>query len=741
MVSGLFKKNNYLFVYLFVIGIINVFLLTLPLTNVFGYEFSAINSLLLSFLSGIYTISIFKSVAKEKKYFYTSKLFGAWLWMLFIPFLISVVNSIIFGFCSFWDGLMFYLVITCPSVIIGSAIGAFSFHFVTKFRIIVFLFLYLLILFIAVLEIYFNPQVYLYNPLFSYFPGTIYDEGISVDFKLILYRIISLIFFLPILNYFIRWLKKEYTFNKKFSFLIITIIITGLFYFFISPALGYTTTNSNLQNTLSNRIESEHFIIQVDKRIEKDELKLIVLNQEYYYSRLSEFFLEKPETKISSYIFYDSKQKKKLFGAGSADVAKPWLNSIYISADTWESTLKHEIAHCFTAAFGTGLFKLAADFNPALIEGMAEAADGFYDDNSINFMAALAYKNHYRINLSDVFTDFSFFNSVSSLSYIYSGSFIKYLVDEYGIDKVKSFYATNDFYPAFGENLETAINNFESYLDTSAIEANANKANYYFGRKPLISKVCPRYVASTLQEGWEYFLLKNYDCAESIFRNILSKTESYSAIAGLSEIYEERDSVSQAVNLFEKYLDTFEGTSSEYNLKIRLADLYVKESKEADAFKIYKSVSDGYPERRLKLLADTRLALIDKSKIEAYVSGSDYDKYSILKELNAKTYNYSSIPLMIDLSYSLKESYRNFIFFFKNDFEVKDEISSYAILELSEYMLNNFDYANSRKMAGFAFRYKANENLLKLTAEQYKKTEWFVRNAKLILDQTKFELN
>ncbi|MCZ7613228.1 MAG: hypothetical protein M5T52_06750 [Ignavibacteriaceae bacterium] len=91
--------------------------------------------------------------------------------MLFIPFLISVVNSIIFGFCSFWDGLMFYLVITCPSVIIGSAIGAFSFHFVTKFRIIVFLFLYLLILFIAVLEIYFNPQVYLYNPLFSYFPG------------------------------------------------------------------------------------------------------------------------------------------------------------------------------------------------------------------------------------------------------------------------------------------------------------------------------------------------------------------------------------------------------------------------------------------------------------------------------------------------------------------------------------------------------------------------------------------
>ncbi|MCZ7613227.1 MAG: hypothetical protein M5T52_06745 [Ignavibacteriaceae bacterium] len=107
--------------------------------------------------------------------------------------------------------------------------------------------------------------------------------------------------------------KKEYTFNKKFSFLIITIIITGLFYFFISPALGYTTTNSNLQNTLSNRIESEHFIIQVDKRIEKDELKLIVLNQEYYYSRLSEFFWKNRKQKfLLTYFMIVNKRKNFL---------------------------------------------------------------------------------------------------------------------------------------------------------------------------------------------------------------------------------------------------------------------------------------------------------------------------------------------------------------------------------------------------------------------------------------------
>ena len=232
------KKNNFLILYLVLIGGINLFLQTLPLTNVFCYEFSAINSLLISFSSGIYIISVFKSSAKTKNIFNTGQLFEAWLWMLFIPFTISIVKSLIFGFCSFWDGFLFYLFITCPSVIIGSAIGAISFHFVKKFRVIFFIFIYLLILLIIpILEIYFNPQVYLYNPLFAYFPGTIYDEGITVDFRLALYRILNLIFFLSILKYFVGWSRKENSFDKRISFLILTIFISGLFYFFIAPNL------------------------------------------------------------------------------------------------------------------------------------------------------------------------------------------------------------------------------------------------------------------------------------------------------------------------------------------------------------------------------------------------------------------------------------------------------------------------------------------------------------------------
>ncbi|MCW8812000.1 MAG: hypothetical protein OQK65_00590, partial [Chlorobium sp.] len=740
MIKGL-KKNNYLGVYLALIALINLFLLTLPLTNVFGYEFSAVNALLLSFLSGLYIITYLQTKTDEQKSNQNRLPLKAFSLTLIIPFAISILKSIIFGFCSFWDGLWFYLVITCPSVIIGSALGAMIFSIVKKFRKVSFIVLYLLILFIPVFEIYFNPQIYLYNPLFAYFPGTIYDEGLVVDFNLFLYRIFNLLFFATILFYVFKWKKQSGSISISKIFFSFIIIVLLFFYFIISPKFSFTTTDSSLRSHLSNQIESEHFIILADERISKEDIKQIILNQEFYYSQLSKFFEDKPIKKFTSYIFYDRNQKKELFGSANADVAKPWLYSVYISFDSWESTLKHEIAHCFTADFGWGIFKLASGFNPALIEGAAESADGFYDENSIHYLAALAYKNNYKINIESLLESFSFFGSVSSLSYIYSGSFVKYLISNYGIAKFKLLYQTNDFEKIYNKDLLVVTKNYEKFLDTLKLTATKEKADYYYGRKSLISKVCPRYISSSLEKAWSFYLSKDYLDAEDIFRDILSKSENYSAVVGLSKIYEDSDSLKEAINLLQTNIKTFSGTSTEFELKFRLADLYIKNSELTKAEALYDSISEVRPSRRLKILADSRIALINEETIQEYVSGSDFDKYLLLKKLNSKFYNYATIPLMIDLSALLEEDYHLFLDNFKDNFAVVDEISSYAVYKISVYMISNFDYANARKYAGLALRYKGNPNLTELYDEQFKKADWFVKNANRVFNKTNFGQN
>ncbi|MEJ2103061.1 MAG: hypothetical protein P8X47_00635, partial [Ignavibacteriaceae bacterium] len=465
------------------------------------------------------------------------------------------------------------------------------------------------------------------------------------------------------------------------------------------------------------------------------ELDLIMLNQELYYSQLSNFFNVKIVNKITSYIFYDRSQKKELFGSANADVAKPWLYSVYISFDSWESTLKHEIAHCFTADFGSGIFKLAAGFNPALIEGAAESADGFYDENGINYLAALAYQNNYKINIESLLNSFSFFSSVSSLSYIYSGSFAKYLVSNYGIQKFKILYQTNDFEKTYNKNLTDVVKDYQNFLDTLTVTSTKEKADYYFGRKPLISKVCPRYISSSLSEAWMLYQSKNYSESKNIFEEILLKAENYSAIVGLSKIYEDNDSLDKAINTLHTNLKKFSGTSTEYDIKFRLADLYIKNSETEKAEQLYKSILKAKPNRRLVLLSETRIALIQNGTVKEYVEGSDFDKYILLKKVNAKEYEYASIPLMIDLSISLNEDYNLFLEGFKQNFEVNDELSSFAIFRLSEYATSNFDFVTARRLASLAFRYKANPNLSDLLKNNISKTEWFVKNAEKVLNE------
>ena len=67
-----------------------------------------------------------------------------------------------------------------------------------------------------------------------------------------------------------------------------------------------------------------------------------------------------------------------------------------------------------------------------LIEGIAEAADGNYNDNSIHFMAALAYNSGYDVDMKSLLSKFGFYSKASSISYIFAGSFIQYLIDNYG---------------------------------------------------------------------------------------------------------------------------------------------------------------------------------------------------------------------------------------------------------------------------------------------------------------------
>ena len=532
--------------------------------------------------------------------------------------------------------------------------------------------------------------------------------------------------------FFITHGKIRLVKSYVFSYLVILPVI----FLLLSPTLGYSTTFRSLESELSNKVTTDHFEIYFAKGINDDLVKLITLHHEYYYKELVEYLKVTPKQKIRSFIFNDRYQKKELFGSANADIAKTWLYCVFITYDNYDESLKHEIAHIFSTEFGSGPFDVAENINPFLIEGIATASSPFFNGNDIDYLASVAYKGGYRVSLERMYKFSSFFTQTSTISYIYAGSFTKYLIANFGIEKFKKLYTDLDFTKIYSKPLSEIETSYDSYLESLNTDSTKDKANYYFGRKSIFYKVCPRFIADRLGKAWGYYQDKDYEKAWGLFNLILQKGENYSAVVGLSESLDKLSKRDSAIVLLKDYLIKFENTAYFYNLELRLADLSAENGNINYADSIYQKLMEQNPNRTLYYLSELRRALSEKdSLLINYVTAEDSGKYLILKNLNKNNYYYSSFPVLVDLSKSFNEDYNLFLKQFDKTFIVNDFLSAYGVYYLSQYMLENLDFDRARKMAALATRYKSGNNLNLVFEDSFKRINWMYQNSDLLLNR------
>ena len=718
-IKRFFYFRSYLVLYLLFSFIFNIFLLGLPLTGTFGYEFAAVNGIFYAIFSGLHSLNFF-SKSDYKFSDLTINLFILFL----LPFLLVMIKSLLTMFCSFWDGLLFYLLISIPSIIFGVTLAIVLTSLFNRLKKTLFIFVIILVAVIPMLEIYFLPQVFFYSPLIGYFPGNIYDEGLSPDLTLFFHQLLILIICFIILIVLIKY-RKVVVRIKYIS--LIAIVCIPVLTEILSVYTGYVTTFSKLDSILCKKAISEKFIIHYDN-ISENEAKYIALNTEYYYESISSELKVKPDRQIQVYIFNNREQKKKLFGAGNADVAKPWQYAIYISADSWESTLKHELVHVFSAEFGSGPFKIASGFNPALIEGLAEAIEGTADEYELYDFTSLAYQNNHRIDLSSLFSGLNFFKTNSSLSYSYSGAFFQFLIKKYGIEKVKEFYYSGNFEDVFNSDLLSDIKIFELEMLKSVSIGNEAMADYYFGRLSIIQKICPRFISDRLRIAYDFLKDKKLDKAEELFLEINSKTLNYAALSGLSEIYSEKNNFTKAINLLESKKKEFLKTPYYYILIFRLADYYALNDQSDPAVSYYDELIKKNANNDLVMLSKVRKKLVGTGLIKDFLGGNDSVMLSCIKVLNDSAYEYESVPLFINLMRINELKFEQVIKYFDKTFTVNDIESSFAAYRLSQYLLANGDYTGSRKYAALSLRFKDQNPYYFVMKENLRKATWFNNN-------------
>ncbi|MCX7958137.1 MAG: hypothetical protein N3B13_03745 [Deltaproteobacteria bacterium] len=470
-----------------------IILLFLPLTDRPSYESAmAVNTFILLFY--LYLFPKLKRIHLIEDY--VSNISSISLILFIIPLIILNISGLIKGFCPGFDGIIFYFILNLPLLFLLSSVGLI--YYKMKIKPIMTSVVYALILLFSLsLNLYkliLTPTVKFYSIFWGFFPGPIYDEDVVPDIHLFNIKLFC------ILLSAIIWLlvyRRNIT-NTLFAILLVI------------PAIGVASGINNSEYSGKKIISSigaiyhtKHFeIIYPPDQEWSGHIGVIAGLHEFYYGELVKELKIEKDIKIRSYIFRDEDEKKILTGAGRTQIAKPWLKEIYITpVSITDSKLKHEISHILAGSLidsPLGLYGMFRGLIPnmAVVEGISVALEPETNIMTIHEKASVLMKKGKLPSLKELFNTGKFYSKSSSVSYSVSGSFIKYLIDTYGIDKFKRILQNEDIIEVYEKDISQIEKEYQTFLSDIEI---APQKEYYssviYNSKGLIEKECPHEIA------------------------------------------------------------------------------------------------------------------------------------------------------------------------------------------------------------------------------------------------------
>lgn len=347
----------------------------------------------------------------------------------------------------------------------------------------------------------FHPQFFTYNHVFGGILGPIYDEQLAIRPGLFWFRGVTLLWTLGAVLVGMR-LRGEG--GRWITGAVMgAALLIGISYLF-SARLGFNVTEAYLKQALPGTRTTTHFEIHYDPGAHSDaEVRSWARMQEFGYAELADRLSADPaaDERILTFVYPSPRVKARLTGARTTSVAPVWLSRAqsHVLVGRLESSFQHELAHLFARPYG--LPGLNASWSVGLVEGWAVALEPPTLAPSSDDLVRAARG---RTGLSDDLpsavasrlSPFGFWTDRGAVSYTTMGSFVRYLLERYGPEPLKSVYATAAFESVYGKPVRELAEEWSASLEkASTIDAEAGgTAARWFSRPSLFETECPHYV-------------------------------------------------------------------------------------------------------------------------------------------------------------------------------------------------------------------------------------------------------
>lgn len=367
----------------------------------------------------------------------------------------------------------------------------------------------------ALFRLYREPQIFLYVTPLGFWPGSLYDEALAVDLALWAFRGFGALLALGLVLLARAFLDpRTLRFRPRSSApsaAALGAFALGLAAWLHTSAghLGFDLDRGDIRRALSRTLTTEHFVIYADPSIDTRSLEALAREHELVYQQLTRFFGQSPEGRIQTFVYRDAAQKGALMGAEHTQIARPWVREAHIhGAEVPHRVLRHELAHLFAGELADPPFRIPLLFgivpNIGLIEGLAVAADWPTRELTVHQWAAAMQRLDVLPVLSKSLDPAGFWGISSARAYTATGSFVRWLIDEHGIEPFGKVYRGEGFQAGYGRSAAELEAGWRAYLEGIPLSPAALRmAEHRFARPSIFQKTCARAAASLSEEAYQ----------------------------------------------------------------------------------------------------------------------------------------------------------------------------------------------------------------------------------------------
>ena len=266
-----------------------------PLIGALGFEYAAATAFVLSlvsvFLAGEFAQTGLKhSIFGRRASDNISSIFLVNFVVLAIAYLIGLVSSLVKNDCYIAEGSVFFLLIPAVTVFFSTSLGLLSCYVFGRRGFFIAALAVLAIVVYSLYKLYAGVSLFVYNPVFGFFPGPLYDENIPVTNTLVIYRASTFLWAVLMLLLVRIYVAAGYRRYILWDFILTAAVVSSLIAVYsYREDIGFDYSRGYItERVLPGELETEHFIIHYAPGTpEAQYIDLIAADHEWRLMQLS----------------------------------------------------------------------------------------------------------------------------------------------------------------------------------------------------------------------------------------------------------------------------------------------------------------------------------------------------------------------------------------------------------------------------------------------------------------------